>query len=76
MTANRLRIVARQRARPLQLERTDQGAFQLLSALVGIAAILVWQQLVDTVGATYTAADTDVQTMAACTPDPGVTVCP
>ena len=54
----------------------DLVEYGLLSALVGIAAILVWQQLVDTVGATYTAAAADVQTMAACTPDPGVTVCP
>jgi Flp pilus assembly pilin Flp len=59
--------------------REDSGQdlveYGLLSALVGIAAILVWQQLVDTVGQTYGLADARVQDMSSCTPDPGVVEC-
>ena len=61
--------------------REDSGQdiveYGLLSALVGIAAILVWQQLVETVGTAYSAADADVQTMSCCTPNPGAAAaCP
>src|SRR5262245_59839956 len=62
------------RAVVTRLARDDSGQeiveYGLLSALVGIAAILIWQQLVVTVGTTYGLANTDVQTMSACTPDP------
>ena len=55
--------------------REDSGQdlveYGLLSALVGIAAILIWQQLVDTVGEAYGLADSRVQDMSSCTPDPG-----
>ena len=58
-----------------QLWRDDAGQdlveYGLLGALVGIAAILIWQQLVTTVGTEYTRANTNVQTFSACTPDPG-----
>lgn len=48
----------------------DIVEYALLAALIGIAAILVWQQLVGTVGAVYTSADTNVQVQSGCTPDP------
>ena len=48
----------------------DIVEYALLAALVGIASILVWQQLVATVGAVYTSADTNVQIKSGCTPDP------
>ena len=55
--------------------REDSGQdlveYGLLSALVAIAAILIWQQLVGTVGVNYAQADAQVQTMSCCTPDPG-----
>ena len=54
----------------------DLVEYGLLGALVGIAAILVWQQLVTTVGTTYTSADGQVQQMSLCTPAPGATTCP
>jgi Flp pilus assembly pilin Flp len=49
----------------------DIVEYALLGALVGIASILIWQQLATTVGQVYGAADTGVQTLSACTPDPG-----
>lgn len=49
----------------------DIVEYGLLSAIIGIAAILIWQAIVATVGTAYTAADTAVQAKSACTPDPG-----
>jgi Flp pilus assembly pilin Flp len=48
----------------------DIVEYALLGALIGIASILTWQQLVVTVGNVYTAADTGVQATSACTPNP------
>ena len=48
----------------------DIVEYALLAALIGIASILVWQQLVATVGTVYTSADTNVQIKSGCTPDP------
>jgi Flp pilus assembly pilin Flp len=50
--------------------------YGLLAAVIGIAAILIWQQTAATVGIVYGAADTGVQTISACTPDPGGGGCP
>jgi Flp pilus assembly pilin Flp len=49
----------------------DIVEYALLGALIGIAAILTWQQLATTVGVTYGTADAGVQGLSACTPDPG-----
>ena len=49
----------------------DIVEYALLGALIGIAAILTWQQLATTVGVTYGATDAGVQGLSACTPDPG-----
>jgi Flp pilus assembly pilin Flp len=49
----------------------DIVEYALLGALIGIASILIWQQLGTTVFNVYTAADTGVQNASACTPDPG-----
>jgi len=49
----------------------DIVEYALLGALIGIAAILTWQQLATTVGITYGTADAGVQGLSACTPDPG-----
>ena len=51
-------------------EGQDLIEYSLLAALIGIAAIVVWQQLVATVGTVYTSADTNVQIKSGCTPDP------
>jgi Flp pilus assembly pilin Flp len=60
------------------LVRDDSGQdiveYALLGALIGIAALLVWQQLAALVGVTYdqtTGAAGTVQDLSACTPDPG-----
>jgi pilus assembly protein Flp/PilA len=54
----------------------DIVEYALLGALVGIAAILTWQQLATTVGIAYGATDNTgvqgaVQGLSSCTPDPG-----
>ena len=66
--------IDRTRALADRLGSDESGAdiveYALLAALIGIASILVWQQLVATVGAVYTSADTNVQINSSCTPDP------
>lgn len=49
----------------------DIVEYALLGALIGIAAILTWQQLATTVGVAYGTADAGVQGLSSCTPDPG-----
>lgn len=48
----------------------DVIEYALLAALVGIASILTWQLLADTVGVAYGDSDTAVQDLGAYTPDP------
>ncbi len=48
----------------------DIVEYALLTALIGIAAILTWQVVADRVGVAYGEADTDVQALGATTPDP------
>ena len=54
----------------------DLVEYGLLSALIGVASVLIWQQLVVIVGDTYSAADGNVQTLSACTPNPDGSGCP
>jgi Flp pilus assembly pilin Flp len=54
----------------------DVVEYALLGAIVGIASILTWQLLATAVGNTYSAADADVQSLSACTPNPGGGGCP
>jgi Flp pilus assembly pilin Flp len=49
----------------------DVVEYALLGALIGIAAILTWQQIATTVGVVYGQSDTAQQGLSACTPDPG-----
>ena len=49
----------------------DIVEYALLGALIGIAAIVTWQQLATTVGAAYGTTDAGVQGLSGCTPDPG-----
>ncbi|HXW05328.1 MAG TPA: hypothetical protein VD833_08855 [Vicinamibacterales bacterium] len=65
--------------------REDDGQdileYGLLAALIGIAAILIWQQTAATVGVGYNEAiglntPNGVQRISACTPDPGGGGCP
>ena len=49
--------------------------YALLTAIIGIAAIAIWNELTVRVGIVYTAADTGVQNLSACTPDPGQVSC-
>jgi len=52
-------------------EGQDVVEYALLAALVGITAILTWQQVAANVGTFYGTADGAVQTLSGCTPDPG-----
>ena len=58
-----------------RLQSDDSGQdvveYALLGAVIGIAAIVVWQQVVTAVFNAYTASDTGIQAVSACTPDPG-----
>lgn len=69
----------RENKRLLDFVLDDSGQdiveYALLTAIIGIAAILIWNALTDTVFDVYTAADTDVQNLSACTPDPGQVSC-
>ena len=49
----------------------DVIEYALLGALVGIASILTWSLVATTVGNVYSAAESDVQGVSACTPNPG-----
>ena len=53
----------------------DIVEYALLTAIIGIAAIAIWNALVVRVGLVYGAADTGVQNLSACTPDPGQVSC-
>jgi len=59
--------------------REDRGQdiveYALLGALVGIASILTWQQVVVRVGIAYFTADSDVQNLSDCMPNPDGTGC-
>jgi Flp pilus assembly pilin Flp len=59
--------------------RDDSGQdiveYALLGALIGIASILTWQQIVTRVGTAYVAADAAVQDLSECTPNPDGSGC-
>jgi Flp pilus assembly pilin Flp len=49
----------------------DLIEYALLGALIGVVAILTWQQIATAIGVGYGAADAGVQNLSSCTPDPG-----
>jgi len=55
--------------------RDEQGQdlieYALLSALIGIVGILAWTSIASAIGVSFGSWDTGVQTLSACTPDPG-----
>ena len=65
------------RFRELRVDESGQDIveYALLTAIIGIAAIAIWNALATRVGIVYTAADTGVQNLSACTPDPGQVSC-
>lgn len=54
---------------------SDIVEYALLTAIIGIAAIAIWNELTFRVGVYYSAADAGVQNLSACTPDPGQVSC-
>jgi Flp pilus assembly pilin Flp len=47
----------------------------LLGGLIGVVGIIAWQNIGIGVGNAYTGWDNGVQTLSACTPDPGGAGC-
>ncbi len=60
--------------------REDSGQdileYGLLGALIGTVGILAWQNIGTGINKAYSGWDTGVQTLSACTPDPGGGGCP
>ena len=54
----------------------DLIEYALLAAIVGLASIVTWRLLVTTVGDVYSASNSDVRKVSACTPNPGGGGCP
>ena len=54
----------------------DLIEYALLSAFIGVIGILAWANIRTKIGVAYQAWDTNVQTISACTPDPGGGGCP
>ena len=53
----------------------DIVEYALLGALIGVASILTWQQVVLRVGIAYGAADSAVQNLSDCMPNPDGSGC-
>jgi Flp pilus assembly pilin Flp len=52
-------------------EGQDLIEYALLSALIGLVGILTWTNITAGIGTAYTTWDTGLQSVSACTPDPG-----
>lgn len=59
----------------LRLLRDEDGQdlieYALLSAFIGICAVLVWANMPAVMQAAYNRWDTNVQSLSGCTPNPG-----
>jgi Flp pilus assembly pilin Flp len=49
----------------------DLIEYGLLSAFIGVCAILAWQNIPPAIAAVYNSWDVSVQDLSRCTPDPG-----
>lgn len=67
-----IRLIAR-----LRREESGQDVIEyaLLAAFIGIVGIVIWQNIGIGVSTAYTGWDGAVQTLSACTPDPGGAGC-
>lgn len=58
-----------------RLAREESGQdlieYALLSALIGVVTALIWTNMRAAMGNAYGGWDTGVQSLSACTPDPG-----
>jgi Flp pilus assembly pilin Flp len=76
MSTNTSNFIALLRRGVVDDSGQDLIEYALLGVIVGIASVLTWKLLAETVGTVYVAADTDVQSFSACTPDPDGGGCP
>jgi Flp pilus assembly pilin Flp len=67
--------VTRMQAMFLRFIRNDTGQdlieYALLSCFIGICAVVAWTNIPTKIAAAYSNWDSSVQTISACTPDPG-----
>ena len=49
----------------------DLIEYALLSAFIGVCAILAWQNIPPAIAGAYNSWDGSVQNLSSCTPDPG-----
>lgn len=54
----------------------DVIEYALLTAFIGTVGVLAWQNIGSGIGSAYSGWDTGVQSLSACTPDPGGAGCP
>ncbi len=52
-------------------EGQDLIEYALLSAFIGVCAIVAWNSIPPALAATFLSWDTSVQNLSSCTPDPG-----
>jgi Flp pilus assembly pilin Flp len=50
--------------------------YALLSAFIGVCAVLAWTNIPPKIATAYSNWDTSLQTLSECTPDPGGGGCP
>ena len=62
----------------LLLDESGQDVIEyaLLSAFIGTVGVLTWVNIKAGIGSAYSGWDSGVQTLSACTPDPGGGGCP
>jgi len=54
----------------------DLIEYALLSSFIGLCALLVWLNIPPAIASAYARWDSGVQSLSACTPDPGGGGCP
>lgn len=55
----------------IEEEGQDLIEYALLSAFIGVCAIVAWNSIPTAIASTFLSWDTSVQTLSSCTPDPG-----
>jgi Flp pilus assembly pilin Flp len=70
--------VAAERIKSFLLDESGQDLIEygLLAAFIGTVGIVAWANIGVNIGLKYSSWDSGVQTLSACTPDPGGAGCP
>ena len=54
----------------------DLIEYALLSAFIGVSAVVAWTNIPPAIAAAYSNWDSSIQNLSSCTPDPGGGGCP